>query len=154
MRSISGGSSPRGSPRRSSTRSGCSSPTSGGPGGTVALRLEAIRASYGPIEVLFGIDLEVADGEIVALLGTNGAGKTTVLRVISGLLKPSSGTLTWNGESLVGVRPPDIVKRGVGQMRGGRGLFPGMGVPENPRMAGVRDGKDTRKKKTRSDGAL
>src|SRR3989440_1330289 len=151
MRSTSGGSSPRGSLRRSSTRSGCSSPTSGGPGGTVALRLEDIRASYGPSEVLFGIGLEVADGEIVALLGTNGAGKTTVLRVISGLLKPSSGTLTWNGESLVGVRPPDIVKRGVVQMPGGRGVFPGMSVHENLEIAGFLYGKDRRKKKEMVD---
>jgi branched-chain amino acid transport system ATP-binding protein len=117
----------------------------------VALRLEGVRASYGPIEVLFGIDLEVGDGEIVALLGTNGAGKTTILRVISGVLKPSAGDVRLGDESLVGHRPPDIVKRGVVQMPGGRGVFPGMSVAENLEIAGFLYGKDRRKKKEMID---
>ena len=117
----------------------------------MALRLEDVHAAYGPIEVLFGIDLEVGDGEIVALLGTNGAGKTTILRVISGILKPTSGELTWNGESLVGVRPPEIVKKGIVQMPGGRGVFPGMSVHENLEIAGFLYGKDRRKKKEMVD---
>ena len=117
----------------------------------MALRLEDVHAAYGPIEVLFGIDLEVGDGEIVALLGTNGAGKTTILRVISGILKPTSGELTWNGESLVGVRPPEIVQKGIVQMPGGRGVFPGMSVHENLEIAGFLYGKDRRKKKEMVD---
>ena len=110
------------------------------------LRLDRVHASYGPIEVLFGIDLEVHDGEIVALLGTNGAGKTTILRVISGVLKPREGDVTLEGESIVGLRPPDIVRRGVVQMPGGRGVFPGMNVEENLEIAGFLYGKDRRKK--------
>ena len=110
------------------------------------LALENIHAYYGPIQVLFGIDLEVADGEIVALLGTNGAGKTTILRTISGVLQPSEGTVTWNGESLVGERPADIVQRGIVQMPGGRGVFPGMSVIENLEIAGFLYGKDRKRR--------
>ena len=115
------------------------------------LRLENVHASYGPIEVLFGIDLECGDGEIVALLGTNGAGKTTILRVVSGVLKPTSGDVVFEDESLVGHRPPDIVKRGIVQMPGGRGVFPGMTVNENLEIAGFLYGKHFRKRKEMID---
>lgn len=110
------------------------------------LRLESINASYGPIQVLFGIDLEVGDREIVALLGTNGAGKTTILRVISGVLAPTEGSVVFDGTSLVGVRPPEIVQRGIVQMPGGRGVFPGMSVHENLEVAGFLYGKDNKKR--------
>jgi len=100
------------------------------------LRLESVSARYGPIEVLFGVDLDVGDGEIVALLGTNGAGKTTILRVISGVMAPSDGAVVWNGERIDGRRPPDIVRRGIVQMPGGRGVFPGMTVSENLEIGG------------------
>ena len=106
------------------------------------LRLDGVHAAYGPVHVLFDVDLEVGDGEIIALLGTNGAGKTTVLRVISGVLAPTAGTVEWNGESIGGLRPPEIVKRGIVQMPGGRGVFPGMTVYENLEMGGFLYGKD------------
>ena len=106
------------------------------------LRLEDVHAAYGPVHVLFGIDLEVGDGEIVALLGTNGAGKTTILRVISGVLKPTTGEVVWNDQSIVGQRPPEIVKKGIVQMPGGRGVFPGMTVYENLEIAGFLYGRD------------
>lgn len=106
------------------------------------LRLSKIDAYYGPVHVLFGIDLEVGDGEVVALLGTNGAGKTTILRVISGVLPPAEGDVTFDGESLVGLRPADVVRRGIVQMPGGRGVFPGMSVAENLDMAGFLYGRD------------
>ena len=118
------------------------------------LRLDDVHAAYGPIDVLFGIDLEVADREIVALLGTNGAGKTTILRVISGVLKPKTGDVVFDGESLLGHRPPDIVKRGIVQMPGGRGVFPGMSVEENLDLAGFLYGKDRKKKHEMIDRAL
>jgi ABC-type branched-subunit amino acid transport system ATPase component len=105
------------------------------------LRLEHIDAFYGPIQVLFGVDLEVADGEIVALLGTNGAGKTTILRVISGIMKPSSGAVVWDRVRIDGLRPPDVLKKGIVQMPGGRGVFPGMTVLENLEVAGFSFGK-------------
>ena len=106
------------------------------------LRLEGVHAAYGPVHVLFGIDLEVGDAEIVALLGTNGAGKTTILRVISGVLKPTTGDVVWNEGSILGQRPPDIVKKGIVQMPGGRGVFPGMTVYENLEIAGFLYGRD------------
>jgi branched-chain amino acid transport system ATP-binding protein len=110
------------------------------------LELRNVHAYYGPIQVLFGIDLDVADGEIVALLGTNGAGKTTILRVISGVLRPTDGTVMFDGESLVGHRPSEIVHRGVVQMPGGRGVFPGMSVIENLEIAGFLYGKDRKRR--------
>ena len=106
------------------------------------LRLEQVHAFYGPIQVLFGIDLEVGDGEIVALLGTNGAGKTTILRVISGVLKPAKGEFRFDDESLLDLRPAEIVRRGIVQMPGGRGVFPGMTVAENLEIGGFLYGKD------------
>jgi ABC-type branched-subunit amino acid transport system ATPase component len=106
------------------------------------LRLEGVHAAYGSVHVLFGIDLEVGDNEIVALLGTNGAGKTTILRVISGLLKPTAGEITWNGQSLLPDGAPEIVKRGIVQMPGGRGVFPGMTVYENLEIAGFMYGRE------------
>ena len=111
------------------------------------LKLERIDAFYGPIKVLFDVNLEVGDGEIVALLGTNGAGKTTILRVISGILQPVTGDVFWNGESIVKTSPPDIVKHGIVQMPGGRGVFPGMTVYENLEIAGFLYGRDKKKKK-------
>ena len=83
------------------------------------LRLDNVHAFYGPVQVLFSIDLEVNDGEIVALLGTNGAGKTTILRVISGVKHPALGDVVWNGESIKGLRPPDVLRRRIVQMPGG-----------------------------------
>lgn len=106
------------------------------------LRLEGVEASYGPIQVLFGIDLEVGEGDIVALLGTNGAGKTTILRVISGLMTPTEGTVAWDGEPLAGLRPADILRRGIVQMPGGRGVFPGMTIEENLEIGGFLYGRD------------
>ena len=110
------------------------------------LELKNVHAYYGPIQVLFGIDMEVGDGEIVALLGTNGAGKTTILRVISGVLDPSDGSVTFEGDSLVGERPAEIVQRGIVQMPGGRGVFPGMAVIENLEIAGFLYGKDRKRR--------
>jgi branched-chain amino acid transport system ATP-binding protein len=106
------------------------------------LRLSKIDAYYGPVHVLFGIDLELGDGEVVALLGTNGAGKTTILRVISGVLPPAQGDVSFADESLKGLRPAEVVRRGIVQMPGGRGVFPGMSVAENLDMAGFLYGRD------------
>ena len=118
------------------------------------LSLEGIHAFYGPVHVLFSVDLEVGDGEIVALLGTNGAGKTTVLRVISGVLRPDLGHVTWNGERIDGMRPAEIVRRGIVQMPGGRGVFPGMTIAENLEMAGFLYGRDRVKRKQMIDRTL
>jgi branched-chain amino acid transport system ATP-binding protein len=111
------------------------------------LELKGIEAFYGPIQVLFGIDLEVKEKEIVALLGTNGAGKTTILRVISGILEPKSGTATFKDESLLEKSTPDIVRSGIVQMPGGRGVFPGMTVYENLEIGGFLYGRDKARRK-------
>ena len=111
------------------------------------LELKDIHAYYGPIQVLFGIDLEVRDKEIVALLGTNGAGKTTILRVISGVLRPKTGEVNFKDESLLTTNPPDIVRQGIVQMPGGRGVFPGMTVYENLEIGGFLYGKDKARRK-------
>jgi ABC-type branched-subunit amino acid transport system ATPase component len=118
------------------------------------LKLSGVHAFYGPVHVLFDVDLEVGDGEIVALLGTNGAGKTTILRVISGVLKPALGHVEWNGSRINGHRPAEIVKRGIVQMPGGRGVFPGMTIAENLEMAGFLYGRDRVKRKRMIDRTL
>ncbi len=96
----------------------------------------------------------MGDGEIVALLGTNGAGKTTILRVISGVLEPKSGEVDFKDESLLGSNPADIVKKGIVQMPGGRGVFPGMTVYENLEIGGFLYGKDKARRKEMIDKVL
>ncbi len=81
-----------------------------------------------------GLSLEVGEGEIVALIGANGAGKTTTLRSISGLLKPARGSITLNGENIVGMVPDAIVRKGVIQSPEGRRIFPRLTVLENLRL--------------------
>ncbi|MCW2967101.1 MAG: ABC-type branched-chain amino acid transport system, ATPase component, partial [Solirubrobacteraceae bacterium] len=100
-----------------------------------ALRLTGIEAGYDGVQVLFGVDLEIGDGEIVALLGTNGAGKSTVLRAITGLTPPSAGHVVYDGVTLNGLAPDQILKAGVAQVPGGRGIFPSLTVADNLRMA-------------------
>ncbi|MHB8439027.1 MAG: ATP-binding cassette domain-containing protein [Acidimicrobiales bacterium] len=109
------------------------------------LQCRDLDASYGSIQVLFGVDMEVRDGEIVGLLGTNGAGKSTLLRVVSGLLDRRDGQLLFDGEDLSAMSPVDRVKRGVVMVPGGRGVFPSLTVAENMVVAGWRarhDGRD------------
>jgi ABC-type branched-subunit amino acid transport system ATPase component len=118
------------------------------------LRLEGVHAFYGPVQVLFSVHLEVGDGEIVALLGTNGAGKTTILRIISGVMKPALGRVLWNGESIGGMRPPEVLRRGIVQMPGGRGVFPGMSVQENLEVAGYSFGRDADRLRRRIEEVL
>jgi ABC-type branched-subunit amino acid transport system ATPase component len=118
------------------------------------LRLEGVDVSYGPVQVLFGVDLEVGDGEIVALLGTNGAGKTTILRAVSGVLSPTAGRVVWNGEAIGGERPAQVLRRGIVQVPGGRGVFPGMTVQENLELAGYLFGRDHARRRARIDAVL
>ncbi|MBI2703683.1 MAG: ATP-binding cassette domain-containing protein [Actinobacteria bacterium] len=98
------------------------------------LDCNGITASYGQMQVLFGVDFVAYEGEIVALLGTNGAGKSTFLNCVTGLMKPGAGAITFAGEKLVGCSPEDIAKRGIALMPGGRGLFPTLTVAENMRL--------------------
>jgi ABC-type branched-subunit amino acid transport system ATPase component len=97
-----------------------------------ALQLANIDFSYGPVQVLFGVNFEVQKGETVALLGTNGAGKSTVLRVISGLAVPERGVVRLNGQNITYVAPEARARRlGIMELPGGNGVFPAMTVQQN-----------------------
>ncbi len=98
------------------------------------LRLDGVDAAYGMAAVLHGVTIEVPPRNIVAVLGANGAGKTTALRVISGLLPPRSGTVELNGERINRLSAEQIVARGVIHVPQGRHLFPDMTVAENLRL--------------------
>lgn len=98
------------------------------------LELRAIHVVYGKVEALRGVSLELRQAEIVALIGANGAGKTTVLRTISGLRQPAEGEVRLRGERIDRLRPHQIVARGVSQAPEGRGIFPGMSVADNLAM--------------------
>ncbi len=100
------------------------------------LELAGLHAGYGAAEVLKGLSLQVEEGEIVALLGANGAGKSTTLRAISGLVPNVSGTLNFAGKSLLGQKPEGIVRMGVAHVPEGRRVFPGLTVRENILLGG------------------
>ena len=107
------------------------------------LEIRGLRAAYGPIEALRGIDLEVRAGELVCLLGANGAGKSTTLRVISGLLRPAGGSIVFQGQSIGGGEPAAILAAGIAHCPEGRRVFPYLTVEENLRMgAYVRRDRD------------
>ncbi len=112
---------------------------------TPILSLHNIKKSYGPIEVLHGIDLDVCAGEVVALLGENGAGKSTVSNVISGTVLPSSGTMTWQGADYAPATPREALDSGVGMIHQELLLLPHLSIAENifvgryPTKAGVID---------------
>ena len=95
------------------------------------LEVGDIHTYYGNIEALKGISLEVEEGEIVTLIGSNGAGKSTTLRSISGLTPPSEGSVRFEGEELAEMAPQDIVQLGISQSPEGRHVFPRMSVREN-----------------------
>lgn len=95
------------------------------------LEVRDISVAYGAIKALHGVSLSVAKGEIVTLIGCNGAGKSTTLRAISGLVRPGSGDILYEGRSLRGMAPHEIVRLGLAQSPEGRGVFPNMTVSEN-----------------------
>lgn len=98
------------------------------------LRLDDIYAGYGSITALRGVSLEVNQGEMVALVGVNGAGKTTTLATIAGILKPMQGSLTFQGQSIAGQSPEDIIRKGIALVPEGRRIFPSLTVGENLRL--------------------
>jgi branched-chain amino acid transport system ATP-binding protein len=107
--------------------------TNGGPGAPI-LEVSDVHTYYGSIQALKGISLEVREGEIVTLLGSNGAGKSTTLRSINGLNRPRRGTIRFDGRDITRVPAHEIVKRGIAQSPEGRRLFPRMSVTENLEM--------------------
>lgn len=98
------------------------------------LEIKDLHVNYGAISALHGISLEVKQGEIVTLIGANGAGKSTTLRAISGLVKPRAGVIRFAGENIAGLAPHVIVGRGIAQSPEGRMVFANLTVDENLRM--------------------
>ena len=98
------------------------------------LQIEGLNVSYGGIRALRGVSLRVSAGEIVALLGANGAGKSTTLRAITGLIKPTDGRVLFEGTEITGMAPHKIVARGVSMSPEGRGVFANLTVLENLEM--------------------
>ncbi len=95
------------------------------------LELDAVAAAYGAVQALQSLSLAVAKGEIVALLGANGAGKSTTLRAISGLLRPTRGEIRFEGAPIAGMHPERVVRLGIAHVPEGRRVFPGLTVREN-----------------------
>ncbi|MFS0823823.1 ABC transporter ATP-binding protein [Bacillus sp. 1P02SD] len=95
------------------------------------LKLDGIHSYYGKIHALSDINLEIYEGEIVALLGSNGAGKSTTLKTISGIIKPKKGLIEWKGENIVGNPAHKIVEKGIIHIPEGRRIFGGLTVTEN-----------------------
>lgn len=100
------------------------------------LECEGISAAYGSMRILRDVSLEISESEFVALIGANSAGKSTLLKIISGLLRPLAGNVIFRGDNLVGLRPHEIVHHGIIQIPEGRWIFPEMTVQENLLMGG------------------
>jgi branched-chain amino acid transport system ATP-binding protein len=98
------------------------------------LRVDAIETFYGPIQAIRGVSLEVATGQIVTVLGANGAGKTTVLRTISGILDPESGNVVFEGRDIAHMAPDQVMRMGICHVPEGREVFPFLTVRENLMM--------------------
>ena len=113
------------------------------PSDNIVLEMKNVDTSYGPVEVLRNVSLEVKEGEIVSLLGPNAAGKTTTLRTILGMVKPRAGEITVNGQRVDGESTPKIVSKGVTMVPENRRLFARMSVKENLEIGTqLRDDKD------------
>lgn len=102
------------------------------------LELRGLRVFYGAIEALKGIDLSVREGEVVALLGANGAGKSTTLRTVSGMINPREGEVRLHGERIDGIASHELVSFGIGHVPEGRRIFGRMSVRENLQMGAYR----------------
>src|SRR3569623_1979382 len=95
------------------------------------LEIRDLIVRYGEIEAVHGVTLAVEAGQVVTLLGANGAGKSTTLRAISGLVRPASGDILFDGRSITGLGPEAIVRLGISHVPEGRRVFPGLSVKEN-----------------------
>ena len=108
------------------------------------LEIRQLHAGYGSVEILRGIDLDVGPGEIVAVLGSNGVGKSTLNNNISALYRPFSGSIRFQGQELVGLSSSEIVRRGVIHVPEGRRVFPNLNVLENLELGSLVRGKANR----------
>ena len=105
------------------------------PDAVPALQVVDVDFSYGPVQVLFDVGFEVRRGEVLALLGTNGAGKSTILRAVAGLGTPARGVVRLNGRTITYTTPEQRARLGIRILLGGKGVFPAMTVHENLEMA-------------------
>ena len=108
------------------------------------LEVRDLQAGYGQVQVLRGVGIDVREGEIVAVLGSNGAGKSTLNNNISGIFTPFGGTITFQGEDIIGRDPAEIVSSGLIQVPEGRRIFPNLTVQDNLEMGSYRRGKANR----------
>lgn len=108
------------------------------------LEIRQLRAGYGSVEILRGIDLDVAAGEIVAVLGSNGVGKSTLNNNISALYKPFAGSIRFQGEEIAGLSSSEVVKRGLIHVPEGRRIFPNLSVRENLELGSLVRGRERR----------
>ncbi|MCB1544043.1 MAG: ATP-binding cassette domain-containing protein, partial [Rhodoblastus sp.] len=100
------------------------------------LSVEGLDLFYGDAQALSGVSLEVSEGEIVAIVGANGAGKTSLIRAISGMLKPAAGRVSYKSADITGLDSHRVCNLGVGQVAEGRQVFPTLTVRENLQMGG------------------
>ena len=107
------------------------------------LLVRNLDVSYDSVQVLFGVNLEIDEGEIVALLGTNGAGKSTLLKAIAGVVPADGGAIVFDGRDATYAPPHEIAGRGIVMVPGGQGVFPSLTVEENLRLAGWLDRDET-----------
>jgi ABC-type branched-subunit amino acid transport system ATPase component len=126
----------------------------GTPDRVPALQVNNLDFSYGPVQVLFDVGFEVQRGETLALLGTNGAGKSTILRVISGLGTPQRGVVRLNGRTITYTSPQLRARLGIQQLPGGKGVFPDMTVRQNLMMGAFIHRRDPGEVERRTDGVL
>jgi branched-chain amino acid transport system ATP-binding protein len=98
------------------------------------LKIDKLEGGYGSVQILNGVSLSVARGQMVALLGGNGTGKSTLLKAVSGLIKPWRGSISFDGERIDGMRPDLIVRRGLVQVTQGKEAYPALTVEENLRL--------------------
>jgi branched-chain amino acid transport system ATP-binding protein len=118
------------------------------------LSVRNLQVAYGDVRVLFGVDIDVAEGEIIALLGTNGAGKSTLLKAISGVSPAHRGAVVFDGRDITHAPPEEIAPLGIAQVPGGQGVFPSLTVAENLRAAGWMLRHDAKLRATRVEEAL
>lgn len=121
------------------------------PQGDIVLKIDTINTYYGHIHALKGISLDVRQGEIVTLIGTNGAGKSTTLRTISGVVRPRTGKVTFKGVDITGMKSHEIQAMGMSHVPEGRRIFPQLTVMENLDMGAwnVKEAKEIEKRKQR-----
>ena len=108
------------------------------------LEVRGLHAGYGALRILRGVDMKIEAGEIVAVLGANGVGKTTLNNTLTGLVRPTQGSVTWLGEEIAGAAPERIVASGLVQVPEGRKIFPNLTVRENLELGSYRRAKANR----------